>query len=251
MEYWRANANRPAKEVKIEAIVLARNSAQIAVLEGFATTAFDNLYDSHRRAIQKLKEPRRVTYDKLRLASATPMAVNWQLPQSIDFNRKPTDPVWQHHLYVEEDGSFRAQLGSWEAEVLREELANAKVVGWLRNLDRKPWSMEIPYESGGETRPMFPDLIMLRNEGKKLVIDILEPHRQDLDDNFEKARGLGMFAQQHGGLFGRIQLIRKVTSAGGEHFARLDINNAATIKKLLFINSNVQLDRLFEELHGN
>jgi hypothetical protein len=33
--------------------------------------------------------------------------------------------------------------------VLKEELAKPEVVGWLRNLDRKPWSLEIPYETGG------------------------------------------------------------------------------------------------------
>lgn len=186
-----------------------------------------------------------MAYDKLRLASAQPTAVEWQLPQSIDFKPKPNDPVWQRHLYVEDDGAFRVQLGSWEAEVLQKELANPKVVGWLRNLDRKPWSMEIPYEWGGETHPMFPDLVLVRKEGKELVVDILEPHRPDLDDNFEKAKGLARFAQQHGALFGRIQLIRKVTSAGGQHFARLEINKATTIKKLLPITSNAQLDRLF------
>jgi type III restriction enzyme len=246
-EYWRAHANRPAKDAKVEAIVLARNSAQMALLEGWASTAFDNLYDRHKRTIRKLKEPRRVIYERLRLASARPVAVNWQLPQSIDFKRKPNDPVWQRHLYVEDDGAFRAHLGTWEAEVLQEELSNAKVLGWLRNLDRKPWSMEIPYESGGEMRPMFPDLIVVRKADKGLAIDILEPHRPDLDDNFEKAKGLARFAQEHGALFGRIQLIRKVASPGGEHFARLEINEAATIRKLLPITSNKQLDQLFEE----
>lgn len=247
-EYWRVHADRPAKDAKVEAIVLSRNSAQMALLERWASTAFDDLYDRHKRIIGKLKEPRRVIYERLlRLASARPVAVNWQLPQSIDFKRKPSDPVWQRHLYVEDDGSFRAHLGTWEAEVLQEELSNAKVLGWLRNLDRKPWSMEIPYESGGEMRPMFPDLIVVRKADKGLAIDILEPHRPDLDDNFEKAKGLARFAQEHGALFGRIQLIRKVASPGGEHFARLEINEAATIKKLLPITSNKQLDQLFEE----
>jgi type III restriction enzyme len=246
-EYWRARADRPAKDAKVEAIVLSRNSAQMALLERWASTAFDDLYDRHKRIIGKLKEPRRVIYERLRLASARPVAVNWQLPQSIDFKRKPNDPVWQRHLYVEDEGAFRACLGTWEAEVLQEELSNAKVLGWLRNLDRKPWSMEIPYESGGEMRPMFPDLIVVRKADKGLAIDILEPHRPDLGDNFEKAKGLARFAQEHGALFGRIQLIRKVASPGGEHFARLEINEAATIKKLLPITSNKQLDQLFEE----
>jgi type III restriction enzyme len=107
------------------------------------------------------------------------------------------------------------------------------------------WSLEIPYESGGATKPMFPDLIIVRQEANGLVIDVLEPHRQDLGDNFEKAVGLAKFAEKHGGLFGRIQLIRKQANAGGEHFARLEINKTATIRKLLRINSNPQLDSVF------
>ena len=113
------------------------------------------------------------------------------------------------------------------------------------HLDRKPWSLEIPYETGGDVRPMFPDLVVVRKSGSEFVIDILEPHDPSLSDNFEKAVGLAKFAEKHGGLFGRIQLIRKQSSAGGEHFARLEINQAATIKKLLLITSNPQLDELF------
>ena len=119
------------------------------------------------------------------------------------------------------------------------------MLGWLRNLDRKPWSLEIPYASGGDVRPMFPDLIVVRKSGSEFAIDILEPHDPSLSDNFEKAVGLAKFAEKHGALFGRIQLIRKQSSAGGEHFARLEINQAATIKKLLLITSNPQLDELF------
>ena len=58
----------------------------------------------------------------------------WHLPASIDFKRSPADPIWERHLYVESNGQFRAELGPWEADVLREELAKPEVVGWLRNL---------------------------------------------------------------------------------------------------------------------
>ena len=92
---------------------------------------------------------------------------------------------------------------------------------------------------------MFPDLVVVRKAGTGFVIDILEPHDPSLADNFEQAVGLAKFAEKHGGLFGRIQLIRKQSSAGGEHFVRLEINQAATIKKLLLINSNPLLDDLF------
>lgn len=245
MDYWRAHAERDALEVKVEAIVLARNAAEMAKLEAQAEAAFDALYDQHKKAIFKLKEQRRANYEKLRLATAQPNEVPWHLPAAIDFKRLPTDPLWERHLYVEANGQFRAELGPWEAAVLKEELAKPEVVGWLRNLDRKPWSLEIPYASGGDVRPMFPDLVVVRKNGSEFAIDILEPHDPSLSDNFEKAVGLAKFAEKHGALFGRIQLIRKQSSAGGEHFARLEINQAATIKKLLLITSNPQLDDLF------
>lgn len=248
MEYWRAHAERDATDVKVEAIVLARDSVRMAELEGLAEGAFNALYDKHKKAIHKLKEQRRSAYEKLRLATAKPSEVPWHLPQSIDFRRQLSDPLWERHLYVEGNGQFRAELGNWEAGVLKEELADPQVVGWLRNVDRKAWSLEVPYETGGDIRPMFPDLVVVRKSGAELLIDILEPHDPSLADNFEKAVGLARFAERHGALFGRIQLIRKQSSAGGEHFARLEINQAAAIKKLLLITSNPQLDELFANL---
>lgn len=250
MEYWRAHADRDPLEVKVEAIVLARNAAEMAALESHAEVAFDALYDQHKKSISKLKEQRRTNYEKLRLATAKPNEVTWHLPASIDFRRLPTDDLWERHLYVEGNGQFRTELGGWEKGVLKEELAKPEVVGWLRNLARKPWSLEIPYETGGDVRPMFPDLVVIREVGGEYLVDILEPHDPSLGDNFEKAVGLAKFAEKHGALFGRIQLIRKQSSAGGEHFARLEINQAATIKKLLLITSNPQLDELFTAVAG-
>ena len=245
MEYWRTHADRDALEVKVEAIALARNAGEIAVLETLAEAAFDALYDQNKKAIYKLKEQRRVNYEKLRLAIAKPREVPWHLPSSIDFKRLATDHLWERHLYVEDNGQFRTELGSWEAAVLKEELAKHEVLGWLRNLDRKPWSLEIPYESGGNLRPMFPDLVVVRKDGNDFFIDILEPHDPSLSDNFEKAVGLAKFAEKHGALFGRIQLIRKHSTSGGEHFARLEINQTTMIKKLLLVTSNPQLTELF------
>src|SRR5450759_3351424 len=248
MNYWQAHSDRDALDVKIEVIVLTRNHQAMSALESTAEKAFDALYDKHKNAIGKLKEKRRDAYEKLRLATAKPNEIPWHLPDSIDFGRPAAAPLREGQLYVENDGQFRAELGTWEAGVLQEELADASVVGWLRNVDRKPWSLEIPYDTGGDTRPMFPDLVVMRKTGADFAIDILEPHDPSLADNFEKAVGLARFSERHGHLFGRIQLIRKKSSpAGGEHFARLDINKAATIKQLLLITSNPQLDDLFEK----
>jgi type III restriction enzyme len=245
VDYWRMRGARDSLATKVETIILARDAALMSTLEKKAEVAFEALYERHKRTIHGLREHRRSVYDKLRLATAKPVDLAWRLPESIDFRRLPDAPLRDRHLYIDADGRFRAELGTWEAGVLAEELADPSVVGWLRNVDRKPWSLEIPYESGGEVRSMFPDLVVVRLTLDGYVVDILEPHNPSLADNFEKAVGLSKFAERHSGLFGRIQLIRQQTSAGDEHFVRLEINRMATIKKLSTVTSNPALDALF------
>lgn len=245
MEYWRASGNRErsATDVKVELIVLSRSTASIAQLERKAEVAFDDLYDQYRKNIKSLKENKRVKYETLRLSTATPKEIDWHLPDSIAFTKSSNDKKWDNHLYVNKNGEFETELGSWEAAVLEQELDKGDTVAWLRNLPRKPWSLEIPYETGGAIRPMFPDLVVVRNNGDDLLIDILEPHNPSFSDNFEKAKGFAQFAEKHGDKFGRIQLIRKK----GEHYQRLEINRTSMIKKLLVITSNPQLDKIFSE----
>ncbi|WP_373509140.1 DEAD/DEAH box helicase [Thiocapsa sp.] len=248
--YWDANGDRDALDVKVEVIVLARNHDVMGRLELKAERAFDTVYDRHKQAIGKLKEKERGRYERLRLAIAKPVEVEWRLPERIEFRRTEDAPSYERHLYLEDDGSFRADLGTWERELLAEELADPDVVGWLRNLDRKPWSLEIPYQTGGEVRPMFPDLLIVRKDGAgdagSYRFDILEPHDPSLADNFEKALGLARFAEQHGHLFHRIQLIRKQGSkAGGERFLRLELNSEAVRKQVLPLTANPQLDAAF------
>jgi type III restriction enzyme len=248
--YWDANAERDALDVKAEIVVLARNHAAMARLETKAEAAFDALYDQHKHATAKLKEKERSRYERLRLATAKPVELEWRLPERIEFRRTEEAPAYERHLYLEEDGSFRADLGTWERELLAEELVNSDVVGWLRNLDRKPWSLEIPYQTGGAERPMFPDLLVIRRGegGDGYCFDILEPHDPSLADNFEKAVGLARFAERHGHLFHRIQLIRKQASkAGGERFFRLELNSEATRKQVLPVTSNARLDAVFDQ----
>jgi len=250
--YWEAHADRDALDVKAEVIVLARNHEVMDRLETKAEAAFDALYDKHKHATAKLKEMERRRYERLRMATATPVEMEWRLPDRIAFRRTKNAASYERHLYLEDDGSFRADLGPWEREVLIEELADPDVVGWLRNLDRKPWSLEIPYQTGGAERPMFPDLVIVRREegagtgASGYRFDILEPHDPSLADNFEKAIGLARFAERHGHLFHRIQLIRKQPSkAGGERYFRLELNSEAVRKQVLLMTANPQLDALF------
>ncbi|MBJ6611340.1 MAG: DEAD/DEAH box helicase family protein [Candidatus Thiothrix moscowensis] len=246
MDYWRTHGDRDADEAKVEIVVLSQNHQAMQQLELYAEQQFDTLYADHRRDIGKLKEQRRKHYERLRLATADPQPIAWLLPESIDFRRSKEAAVYDKHLFLQEDGQFQADLGTWEREVLQLELANPAVIGWFRNVDRKPWSLEIPYEDGGSVKPMFPDLLIVRQDAKGYQFDIIEPHDPSLKDNAAKVIGLAKFAEKHWMLFDRIQLVRKQKAADGkEHYFRLDMGNDVVRKKILSVTDNTQLDQLF------
>ena len=68
-------------------------------------------------------------------------------------------------------------MNNWEEGVLIEEQGQADYVCWLRNPPRKPWSLCIPYEMGGEQKPAYPDFVIIaRTEMKIMLWIILEPH---------------------------------------------------------------------------
>ena len=248
MAYWKAQGERDATDVKVDVIVLSQDAEGMQALEQRAGQEFNRLYEQHKRAIAHLKESRLKHYETLRLAAAEPETIPWILPESIPFRRTPKASAFERHLYLEDDNTFRANLGAWEEGVLAEELADLSVVAWLRNIDRQPWSLEIPYREGGGVKPMFPDLVIIRQDAKGFQFDILEPHDPSLGDNAAKARGLAEFAEKHWHLFGRIQLIRKKRGHDGqEHYFRLDMSKIGVRQQVLTVSNNDQLDRIFEE----
>ena len=248
MDYWKSQQNRDAREVKVEIVVLTQNYEGMRSLENFAKREFDELYAKHRRVIAKLKEQRRQHFQRLRLAAGAPQTITWTLPASIDFRRSSHATEYDRHLFLEKDGKFRADLGTWEREVLEEELSDESVIGWLRNVDRKPWSLEIPYEEAGAMKSMFPDLVVVRQDSTGVLFDILEPHDPSLKDNAVKAVGLAKFAESHWHLFSRIELIRKRRGADGrDRYLRLNVGNDVVRDKVLGITSNSQLDQVFND----
>ena len=58
-------------------------------------------------------------------------------------------------------GEFRVKLNSWEKAALDEEPKRPGFVGWLRNVDRKEWSIAIPYDDRG-VKPFYPDFVIVR-----------------------------------------------------------------------------------------
>lgn len=250
MEYWKyldSQGQQDAENAKVEVIVLAQDNGGMQALENYAEQEFDRLYELHKRDIAALKEQRRQSYERLRLATAQPQTIDWNLPDTIAFRRSVDAQPFDKHLYTDKDGGFSADLGTWEREVLAEELLDPAVVGWLRNVDRQKWSLEIPYRDAGTIKPMYPDMVIVRQDTKGFHFDILEPHDANRSDNAAKAVGLAEFAEKHWYLFDRIELIRKKRSpAGQDVYYRLNVGRESVRRRVLGIQSNSELDQVFD-----
>lgn len=246
MEYWVKHSTRNPIDVKIEIIVLANDIDAMQRLNAFADEQFVAMYEANKKAIAKLSEARKVVYEKLINTSDRPIPIPWLLPDSIDFSLSDDSKALDKHLYCMENGSFKASLSPWEQGVIEEELRKG-AIAWLRNLDRKKWSLEIPYQSNGVTTSMFPDLVVVRKGKHGYEFDILEPHNPSLKDNCDKARGLAQFADAHwDSKFGKIQLIRQQRGPDGhDHFYRLDMSKVDVRDKVRGISSNDELDKIF------
>lgn len=248
MEYWKAHSDSDANKVKLHIIALSRCNECMKNLEIKAQSIFDKIYEESKREIAELKEVEIEKFQKLRLATGNPTPINWHLPKYLDFKRPTGSKAFSKHIFVEEDGRFYASLGGWERGVIEEEIKDKNVVGWFRNLDRKPWSLELPYSVSGKIKSMYPDFVVIRKDKKGLVVDILEPHDSSLKDNIDKAKGMAEFAEKHWDLFGKIQLIRKLQGPDGQGgFYRLDVAKELVRREVLGINSNPQLDKVFDD----
>src|SRR5205823_5288159 len=93
---------------------------------------------------------------------------DWELPEQII--EKEEGEIYEHHIYCDGSGKFQTKLNGWEQAVLSLWAERDDFVAWLRNPSRKQWSFSVAYEHGGWWG-FHPDLLILRRESDKLVVD--------------------------------------------------------------------------------
>jgi type III restriction enzyme len=143
-------------------------------------------------------------------------------------------------IYCNEDGEFFAKLNGWEQALLKEQMDDRSFVGWLRNGARKDWALCVPYELAG-TKAFYLDFIVVRRKGKQLEDDILEPHDYTRTDTRAKAKGLAVFADDHGLEFGRLLIARKKDAK----FQVVDVNKELIRDKARKMQASNDLAALF------
>ena len=242
--WWRDHVVKSAADrerAKLELFALCVDPGVVRRLERKAQEVVQDWLKKFKAEIALLDEGSRVAYDEVRNLAASPELVTLVYPAATQ--SRQSDDRWKKHLYVDEDGVFPATLNSAERDVVERELASNDVVGWLRNVDRKPWSLCIPYDVSGEDRAMFPDFLFLRKEAGNIVVDLVEPHTISLADAPAKAAGLAKFAAQHSERFGRIELIL----IDGTSAKRFDLTDEHVRKKVQAVKVVDQLRQLFSE----
>lgn len=179
-----------------------------STLESRAAELFDETFDANLHGIRSLPEERRAEYLLLRRAARRVQGVFMTPPTSIRVPWPADGTPLDDHIYVEpQDGTFLMTTTEWEVATLREARREEGFKAFLRNYPRKSWSMSYAYEQDGQTKPGYPDFLVIRSDAVgRTVVDILEPHRGE--DSLDKARGLASFAERHGERYGRIHMLR-------------------------------------------
>ncbi len=241
--YWKARAASGARNhvaTKLEAYALATNHEVVDNLEASAQGRVQVLFARHDTAIKGLPETGRQAFNELHGLAQDPERITPNYPQHLEV--PSVESVFERHLYVDGDGKFSFKTTSWEEQVLADELARKDVVGWLRNPDRKPWSLCVPYEMGKGYKGCYPDYIVIRKGRGGLIPDIVDPHLLTFEDAWHRAKGLAKYAARHANQFGRIEMIR----IKGGRIDRIDLADEVQRDRVLKVSSNDHLRELFD-----
>ena len=234
---------------KVDVILFVADDECMIKLHRYAEARFHRMNDDYRRYFATItSEDIRRQYDRVVSDGDVVSKHNFRLPETIQVPHESGGKEYRDHLFVSEDtGMAKLKLNPWEFGVLEEEQERKDFVCWIRNPSRGSWALCIPYEIDGETKPTYPDFIIVRTDKViGYVIDILEPHNPAYKDNLGKAKGFAEYARQNPGV-GRIQLIRMSgDSAKNKRFKRLDMSKSAIRDKVSHAMSNDELDHIFD-----
>lgn len=232
--------------LKIHVIIFAANVNCMDSLNNYAKEKFHDLNDTNRRRTVTLPERFKKKYDDIVSDGDIISKHNFRLPETIRVPHESEGKLYSNHLFVDDSGTALINLNGWEQKVITEEEQQEDFVCWLRNPSRGSWALCIPYEINGETKPTYPDFLIIRHDGSDYIVDILEPHDPTRVDNLGKAKGFAEYARQNPGV-GRIQLIRiQKDSVGQEKAFRLDMSKSSIRDKVSRCISNDELNHIFE-----
>ena len=232
---------------KIDCVLFAADDSCRAALGEYAKDKLRTLSREYRVAVANKSDACKREYRRIMADSAVVSEQLFVIPESIEGIREaPDGKEYDNHLLVSpETGIAKIKLNGWEDELIEEESNRNDFLCWLRNPSKAAWALCLPYDKDGEKKPFYPDFLIVRSDPTvDYVVDILEPHGNQYADNLPKAKAMAEYAKNEERL-GRIQLIHKMSDAGGNRFVRLDLTDIAVREKVLHANTDDELTNIF------
>ena len=229
------------RHAKIEVAVLLTNPAVVESVENQARNRVDLWRSRYINETDNLPEKRRTVYTDIAGTADQPSQTTIRYPNRVAWKRPQGALFWEKHIYVDEEENFADAFNQLETDTLNTEIPNS--LGWLRNPDRKRWSFTIPYQrTPSEHKPLYPDFLFFRQQDNRITIDILDPHGTHLGDAVSKAKGLALYAKDHGHRFGRIEILDNING----QLRRLDLKDHTIRDQINAITNNDGLTALYK-----
>jgi type III restriction enzyme len=247
-EYLRSRVGEgaPPRQAKLELqALLAANGVRVKV-DKAADALRLTWTGKHKAALVAMDEKTRMAFRDIEAAGPDPEITTMDPPGTIE--AKKATKTWKHHLYVDDAGMFPEDFAksSWERRTVEAELKRKDLAGWLRNPDRQGWSFTIPRREAMRWIPFFPDFIFFATTPSGILPEIVDPHLLAAEDMPQRAVRLAQYAQDHGDVFRRIEML-VYESATDEKGLRLDLMNEKLRARIANISTREQLKEIFKE----
>ena len=230
-------------DLMIDVILFTQSEDCMSELDKYAKATFYQYKHEYRKVLSKYSENVKSKYDKCTREGEEVSDHSWMLPSTI-YLPKGEENI-EGHLFVDDEGKASFSLNSWEQQIIKDAKKDEDFVCWLRNQDRKSWSLCITYEMGGKSHPFYPDFVVVRKDKNGgYLLDLVEPHWKD-EDNVPKAKAMAKYVEDEQGNVERFEMTRVYD----DKMLRLDFANPAISHRLADATkyNDDFLDELFRE----
>ena len=213
-------------------------------LDAFCKTKFNYYCDQYRQDIESRGETEKREYEKIVKKHVSTHPFDLCLPDLIVTSKNPDGQVYNDHLYCDSEGNAIFKLDTWEEDVIEAERKKEGFVCWLRNIPNKESSLCIQYKTGSESKPLFPDFIVVRKMNDKFEFSVLEPHFTGYADSVPKLKGMAAYSENCASVK-RNEMMRVVPISTGKKIQTLNVASSAVRNDVYLLNDHDELNNLF------
>ena len=197
---------------RLEVYALTGRESVMGALTRHATARIDALRQEWGSAVEQKSSAKQTQYRRILRQAPTPSERVVKVAEDMVVDRGI--PAYDKHLFVDEEGQAPIKFtSSWEREVLKDVIDDPTTVIWVRNPSRSDWGLCLPRREGNAYHPFYPDFLVVRDDGDRLVVDVMDPHDWSRPDAVEKAKGLSWYAGRHAEQVRHVDLVAKVDGA--------------------------------------